>query len=228
MTPPMLGCVSQRCSSRLSSQPERSIITGPSGRRAVFIRDEMRKETQLKCRSFGRRGPVLIRRKTTLPSQMIWRKEASLISLRKDSCLASMSLRKSSMSCFVSLRKSAMSCLVATSEDSYALRTATDIALACSSGIPASSSVSTNLSVSKAACAIDQFSLLQILPRRCCLTFFIFTAYTTNFLKKLDHERNKRYRIPRVDMRLTVKKIRGAQSRSSIEHGYFKGGGEMK
>src|SRR5260363_333412 len=81
MTPPMLGCVSQRCSSRLSSQPERSIITGPSGRRAVFIRDEMRKETQLKCRSFGRRGPVLIRRKTTLPSQMIWRKEASLISL---------------------------------------------------------------------------------------------------------------------------------------------------
>src|SRR5260363_276837 len=78
------------------------------------------------------------------------------------------SRRKSSMSCFVSLRKSAMSCLVATSEDSYALRTATDIALACSSGIPASSSVSTNLSVSKAACAIDQFSLLQILPRRCC------------------------------------------------------------
>src|SRR5260363_252815 len=69
---------------------------------------------------------------------------------------------------FCVLRKSAMSCLVATSEDSYALRTATDIALACSSGIPASSSVSTNLSVSKAACAIDQFSLLQILPRRCC------------------------------------------------------------
>src|SRR5260364_169763 len=70
--------------------------------------------------------------------------------------------------CFISRRKSSMSCLVATSEDSYALRTATDIALACSSGIPASSSVSTNLSVSKAACAIDQFSLLQILPRRCC------------------------------------------------------------
>src|SRR5260363_215379 len=28
-------------------------------------------------------------------------------------------------------------------------------------------------------------------------------------------------------MRLTVKKIRAAQSRSSIEHGYFNGGGEM-